>query len=50
MEVVNAGKLMADAAAAAGVEVFVFSTLDDVEKRSEASHLHNLLHVQLRPD
>ena len=30
-----AGKLMADAAAAAGVKVFVFSTLENVDKRSE---------------
>ena len=31
-----AGKLVSDAAAAAGVKVFVFSTLEDVEKRSQA--------------
>ena len=35
---VHAGKMMADAAAAAGVKVFVFSTLEDVEKRTKASY------------
>jgi hypothetical protein len=30
-----AGKAQADAAAAAGVKVFVFSTLEDVDKRSK---------------
>ena len=37
-----AGQLVADTAAAAGVKVFVFSTLEDVEKRSKvrSSELH----------
>ena len=35
---VHAGKIMADAAADAGVKVFVFSSLDDLQKRSEAIH------------
>ena len=30
-----AGKLQADAAAAAGVKVFVFSTLENVEERTQ---------------
>ena len=34
------GKIMADAAAAAGVKVFVFSTLEDADKRCKASLLY----------
>ena len=39
--------MMADAAAAAGVKVFVFSTLEDVDKRTQASYPWVCLHVQL---
>ena len=35
----HAGKFVADTAAAAGVKVFVFSTLENVEKRTEARSL-----------
>ncbi len=34
--VLGAGKLQADAAAAEGVDVFIFSTLEDVEARTQA--------------
>ena len=44
----EAGKAMADAAAAAGVKVFVFSALEDAEKRSKASHYRASLHVHFR--
>ena len=37
--VVRAGKLQVDAAAAAGVKVFQFSTQEDVEKRTKVSML-----------
>ena len=44
-----AGQLVADTAAAAGVKVFVFSTLEDVEKRSKvrSSELHKTTEVTL---